>query len=97
MLGNENLFARPVADTFWADEYRASSTVAEGIREAGMKGSSWNEVPPVQPGFQSGSFQLVRNIFDRRLVGAIIGKENIENFHRSDSSNYLRWFPESRK
>src|SRR5439155_27234992 len=37
--------------------------------------------PQLQPGFQSGVFQLVRNNFDRRFVGAVTGEENIENFH----------------
>ena len=60
-------------------------TIAEGIREAGLKGFSGNEAPLVQPRFHPGVFQFVRNIFDRRFVGAVMGKENIENFHSSRS------------
>ncbi len=81
ILGDENLFARPIADAFWPDKYCASRTIAEGICEARLKGFSGDEAPLVQPGFHSGVFQFVRNIFDRRFVGAVMGEENIKNFH----------------
>jgi hypothetical protein len=80
-MGDKNLFARPIADAFWPNKYCASRTTAEGICEAGLKGFSGNEVPLVQPGFHPSVFQLVRNIFDRWFVGAVMGKENIEHFH----------------
>jgi hypothetical protein len=97
ILGDENLFARPIADAFWPDKYCASRTTAEGICEAGLKGFSWNEAPLVQPGFHPGVFQFVRNFFDRRFVGAVMGEENIETFHGRAACQMIRpGFPESR-
>ena len=81
ILGDKNLFARPIADALWPDKYCASRTIAEGIGKARLKGFSGNEAPLVQPGFHSGVFQLVRNNFDRRFVGAVMGEENIETLH----------------
>src|SRR5206468_7185296 len=81
ILGDKNLFARPISDAVWPDEYCASRTTAEGIHETRLKGFSGNEVPLVQPGFHPGVFQFVRNKLDRRFVGAVMGQENIENCH----------------